>query len=247
MTEHDRIGDLHHGGFEVHGEQHALCLGVFDLLGDEFAQGTDVHERAVKHFACLQGQFLFQNRDLSGLIDKLDLYIAGLLHGDGFFAVVKIAGSHMRYMGLRFRAPGTHLDRMFFGVFLYRLGRPSVGVTFPQDRVYGASQTLGISCMKLFLCVGFRLFGIIREFVALLLQFLDGSFQLRDRSTDIGQLDDIGFRLLGELTQFGQIIRHSLTLRQIVGKVCDNSSGNGDIPCFNDNAGCLCECIDDRE
>ena len=78
MTEHDGIGDLHHGGFQVHGEQHPFRFCVFDLLSDEFAQGANIHERAVKHLACLKGQFLFQNRDLAGLIDKLDLDIAGL-------------------------------------------------------------------------------------------------------------------------------------------------------------------------
>ena len=139
------------------------------------------------------------------------------------------------------------LYRVLLGVFFYCFRRPPVGVSFPQNRVNGASENFGISCMKLFLRVGFRLLGIIREFIPLLLQFLDGGFQLGDRSTDIRQLDDIGLWLLGELTQIRQFIRLPLALRQIVGKVCDDSSCKGDIPCFNDNASRLCEGIDDRE
>ena len=104
MTEHDRIGDLHHGGFEVNGEQHTLCLGIVDLLLNEFAQSLGAHEGAVKNFASLQSQLLLQNRDLAGLVDKLDFDIAGLFHGDRLFTVIKITGIHMGNMGLGIRS-----------------------------------------------------------------------------------------------------------------------------------------------
>ena len=51
VAEDDRVGDLHHRGLEVHREQHALGLGPGDLLGEEAAQGGDVHEGAVDDLA----------------------------------------------------------------------------------------------------------------------------------------------------------------------------------------------------
>jgi hypothetical protein len=35
MAEDDRIGDLHHRRLDVQREQHAVLLGVVDLLGEE--------------------------------------------------------------------------------------------------------------------------------------------------------------------------------------------------------------------
>jgi hypothetical protein len=51
LAEHDRVGDLHHGGFQVHRQQHAGGLGVFDLLGDEGCAGPCGSYGAVDDFA----------------------------------------------------------------------------------------------------------------------------------------------------------------------------------------------------
>ena len=45
MAEHDRVGDLHHRRLDVQREQHALLLGVVDLLGEELAQRLGAHRR----------------------------------------------------------------------------------------------------------------------------------------------------------------------------------------------------------
>ncbi len=51
VTEHDGVGDLHHGGLQVEGEQDALVLGVLHLLPKELHQGPLAHEGAVQHLA----------------------------------------------------------------------------------------------------------------------------------------------------------------------------------------------------
>ncbi len=43
MTEHDRVGDLHHGGLEMQGEQDALLACRRDLLAVKSAEGGDLH------------------------------------------------------------------------------------------------------------------------------------------------------------------------------------------------------------
>lgn len=60
LTKHDRVGDFHHGGFEVHRQQHALFLGVFDFGGDKGAQGFFAHDGAIEDLAGLHGGFSFR-------------------------------------------------------------------------------------------------------------------------------------------------------------------------------------------
>ena len=45
VAEDDGIGDLHHGGLQVQGEQNAFVLGVCDLLLEELDQRLLAHER----------------------------------------------------------------------------------------------------------------------------------------------------------------------------------------------------------
>ena len=47
VTKDDRVGDLHHGGLEVHREQHARGLGDSDLFGDKRRECLDAHDRGV--------------------------------------------------------------------------------------------------------------------------------------------------------------------------------------------------------
>src|SRR3546814_13747736 len=63
LAEHDRVGDLHHGGLEVNRQQDAFLLGVFDLSGDEVAQGIFAHRGAVEDLTGLYGGFFLQDRD----------------------------------------------------------------------------------------------------------------------------------------------------------------------------------------
>ena len=59
MPEEDRIGDLHHGGLQVEGEQNPLLLGLLGGLGVELPQGGNIHDRAVENLAGLKLQSIF--------------------------------------------------------------------------------------------------------------------------------------------------------------------------------------------
>uniref|UniRef100_A0A6J7N8L2 Unannotated protein n=1 Tax=freshwater metagenome TaxID=449393 RepID=A0A6J7N8L2_9ZZZZ len=48
------------------------------------------------------------------------------------------------------------------------------------------------------------------------LEFLDGCLQLRQRSTDVGELDDVGLGLEGERSELGKRIGHPLGLGETV-------------------------------
>ena len=245
VPEHDRIGDLHHGGFEVQREQHAALLRILDLLFVEFPQGADVHRRRVDHFPFQQLQLLLQDGHFPVTGDELDPYLRRLFHRDGFLAVVKIAAGHMGDMGFRIGGPGAHLVRMLLRKEFHRERRPAIRVPLPQHRVHGASENLRVFRLKRSLRVGFRLLGIVREVVPVRPQLLDRRHQLRDGSADVGQLDDIGLRRQRELAQLRQIIRNPLALGQVFGKIRDDSARKRDIPRFDGNAGSLGERLDD--
>ena len=58
-TEHDWVGDLHHGGFQVQREQHAALFGIADLAVNKAAQTAATHAGGVNDFACLYRKALF--------------------------------------------------------------------------------------------------------------------------------------------------------------------------------------------
>ena len=153
----------------------------------------------------------------------------------------------MRDVGLGVRAPCPHLVRVLSRVLLDRERRPAIRVSFAQHRIDGAPFNLVVARLDLLFLVGLRILGIVGKLVALTLQLLDGRFQLGNRRADIGQLDDIGFRRLGELPQFGQIVRLFLLRRQILGKDGDNAPGQRDVPQFDGHAGRLGKGVDDRK
>jgi hypothetical protein len=101
--------------------------------------------------------------------------------------------------------------RWLLGVVLDGARRAAVGVAFAQHRVDGGAQALAVAGLERLFFVGGRVFRVVRDLVALFLQFLDAGLQLRDGSRDVGQLDDIGVRLEGLLAQFGQRVRNALS------------------------------------
>ena len=56
VAEDDGVGDLHHGGLQVCGEEHALFLGTGNLGRQELIQGGGAHHGAVNHFAGQDGE-----------------------------------------------------------------------------------------------------------------------------------------------------------------------------------------------
>ena len=63
--------------FMMQREQHALLLGVLDLLFEKFAQRAAAHKGRIDDFAGLKRNFVLEHRDLAVLADKLDARLSG--------------------------------------------------------------------------------------------------------------------------------------------------------------------------
>ena len=237
VAEHDGIGDLHHGRLEVQRQEHALVFRVLDLRRVERAQGALAHHGGVDDLAGLESGLVLEDRYSAVIGHELDAEAAGFGDGDGLFAAVEVGGVHVRHMGFGVSAPGAHLVRMRAGIFLDRGGGAAIRVALAQDRVDGAAENLGVARLDLFFGVVTGGFGIVRDVVSLGLQFLDGSLQLRQRGADVGQLDDIGFRLLREFAQFGQIVGLLLSGRQILGEIRENPARERYVPRLDGDTG----------
>ncbi len=218
VSEHDGVGDLHHGGFHVERPEDTLLLGLIDLLLQKLAQGLDAHERRVQHFAGLQRDLVLEHRHLAVRTDELDLRRGRSGNRQRLFVRPEVTALHMGDVGLGIRAPRRHLVRVLAGIGLHGERRAAVRVALAQHRIDRAALHFVVAGLDLLFLVVLRILRIVRQLVALALQFLDRRDQLRDRGADVGQLDDVRFRGLGQLTELGQGIRLFLRRGQVFGK-----------------------------
>ncbi len=246
MAEHDGVGDLHHRGLKVEGEQDALLLRGGDLLFEEGDEGLLVHDRAVNDFTGLEGSLLLEDLDRCRRLptNSILTFVASGTVTD--FSLEKKSFLPM-VPTLVFESGGplAHGVGVFTGVFLDGLGRTAVGVALAEDRVDGAALDLVVAGLGFLFSVGFRFRGVVGELVALGLQFGDGRFQLGNRSADVGKLDDIRFRLGGQVSQFGEGVTDPLLLREILREIGNDTSGEGDVPGFDRDARVPSERLDD--
>src|SRR5450830_149940 len=246
LAEHDRVGDLHHGGFQVNRQQYALFLGVFDFSGDEAAQGVLAQHGAIDDFASLYRSLFLQYGRGAVFSDQFDFDSVGCLDLYGFFAAVEVAVAHVSNVGLRVGGPGAHLVRVLACIVLDRQRCAAVRVAFAQYRVHGAALDLVVTCAGFFFRVGGYGFRVVRQSVALGLQFLDRRLQLRGRGTDVRQLDDVGFRRNGQGAQFGEVVRYGFGA-QLLGEACEDARGEGDVAGFHGNISGSGEGLYDRQ
>ena len=219
VAEHDGVRDLHHGGLHVQREHHAGLACVFDFLFVELQQGLLAHEHAVDHFAVEQADLGLQDDGLAALGDQLHLHVAGAVQRHGLFAVVEVASVHVRDVRARCLAPLGHAVGVLAGVFLDGLGGAAVGVAFTQHGVHGRTDALAVAGLDFLFLVVLGLVGVVGQRIALGLQLGNGRLELRHRSRDVGQLDDVGIRLQGLLAQFGQRVGHALFFLQVLRKL----------------------------
>ncbi len=59
MAEHDGVGDLHHRGLEMDGEEDISLSRFGDLFFEKGDEGLLVHDRAVNNFTGFEGSLLF--------------------------------------------------------------------------------------------------------------------------------------------------------------------------------------------
>ena len=71
---------------------------------------------------------------------------------------------------------------------------------------------------------------------SLFLQFGNGRLQLRNGSTDVGELDNVGFRCFGQRTQLGQGVVGGLVLRQHLSHGSQDAAAQRDVTRFHRHA-----------
>ena len=126
----------------------------------------------------------------------------------------------------------------FFAYSFTDVRHAAIGVAFAQHRIHGAAQHLRVARLDRLLRVVLRIFRIVGNRVALLLQFLDRGLQLRHRRADVRQLDDVGVGRLGEFAEFCQVV--GLALRRAgrdSGKLRQDAPGQRDVAGLDGDAG----------
>mmetsp|Transcript_23331 Transcript_23331/g.40563 ORF Transcript_23331/g.40563 Transcript_23331/m.40563 type:complete len:294 (+) Transcript_23331:5114-5995(+) len=227
----DRVRDLHHRGLEVQRKERAIRLGHFNLLGKESVERLGRHECRIHDGARREGHAVLENGDgaVAGLMFDPRSPRLGISQGHGCFIGAEVARRHGGHARFRLRRPCAH--RMGIGL---RVGfdsrrRATVGVALTQDRVHRGPLDRIITRAHVSFGICARLFGIVGQGVALALQFLDRSHELRDGGRDIGQLDHIGSGVFHQFAQFREIIGLALILGQVLGEGGNNAARKRDI------------------
>ena len=154
---------------------------------------------------------------------------------------------HVRDMCTRGLCPLAHIVRVLASVFLDGARRAAVGVAFTQNGVYRTAQTLAVTGADFFFFFCFWLAREIRNVIAFLLQLCDAGFELRDRGTDVRQLDDIGVRALRQLTKFSQVVGDLLFFCQVLREFRQHARGDRDVRDIDVDTGCEGETFYDRK
>ncbi len=102
-------------------------------------------------------------------------------------------------------------------------GDAAVGIAFAQDGVDCAAQGVGVLRFNRRFSVVLGVGGVVGDVVAVGLQFGDGGFQLGDGCADVGQFDDVCCWRLCQFAQFGQFIRLSLRVGEVLREVGDDA------------------------
>ena len=169
VAEDNRIGDLHHGRFEVQRQEHTLFPGIINLHRQKLAQRIFTHDRGIYHFTRQQGNILLEHCHLAIGVGVIDAHVGSTGKRGGLFTAEEIPATHMGDMGFAGGGPGSHRMRMFAGVSLDRSGCPAIRVAFPQYRVDRTALDTVITVFDILLLCIFRRCRIVWKRVALTL------------------------------------------------------------------------------
>ena len=235
VAEEDGVRDLHHGGLQVGGEEHAFFLGALDLCDEELIQGLGGHEGAVDDLT-------LENRQLrqQGLLAIGSLQDDGqgvlVVQNDGLLIVTEVVVCHGGNVGLGVLGPLAHAVRVLLHKVLHGLRCAAVGVALTQHRVNSGALDGIVAGSEVLFFLGGRIIRVIRQVVAGSLQLGDGLLQLHQGSGNIRQLDDICFRGLGHLAQLCQGVFDLLLLGQALWELRGDAGGQRDIAGFHVDA-----------
>src|SRR5690606_31219171 len=135
--------------------------------------------------------------------------------------------------------------RMVAGIGFNRRRRTAVGVPLAQDRVDGAALDLVVAAEGVALGVVGRIVGVVGDGEPACLQLAYGGLELRHRGADVGQLDDVGFRLVGQVAQVPKVVSDALFVGQPVGELRQDAAGQRDVAGLDGDACRGCVGLDD--
>ena len=115
----------------------------------------------------------------------------------------EIAPAHVCNVSARSWTPIPHAMRILAGVIFYRDRRAPIRIAFTKYRVDCGTQNFSVPGLNIFLFFVLRLIRVFRHLIAMLVQLSDSFSKLWNGGADIWQLDDIGLRILSQVTQFG--------------------------------------------
>ena len=155
-------------------------------------------------------RFFFQNNHTTVFSHQIHFHIAFTRHGDGFFTVIEVTVGHVRDVGTGSVAPFAHFVRVVARITFNRRRGTPVRVTFTQYRVNRTTEHARITLGNGFFFIRLWVIRVFRHHKTFRAQFFDSGIQLREGSTDIRQLDNIGSRVLSQTTKFGEVIGDAL-------------------------------------
>ena len=185
VTKDDRVGDLHHGCFQMQREKQPRSARVCDLRFKECAQLVLTEERSINDVACVELDALLEHCDGAAGSDVFNTHCRSCWHGDGTFITEEIAMGHGGNVRLAVLAPCAHLVRICACVILDGVRRAAIGVTLADHRIHRAALDAVVAGLGIAFDVGRWFIHVSRDGVALLLQLHDRRLQLRHRCADV--------------------------------------------------------------
>ena len=239
-TEQHRVRDLHHGGLQVYREQQTLRLRFGHRIGDELFERSHAHHGGVDDFALQERLCGTEFRDFACFVDKFNLERVGVGHGDGLFVAVKVVGLHACHMRLYRSVPVAVAVRVVAGKVLHCLRGATVGVALAKHRVHGGALYLVVlraDCLFFFSSRSVRIVGHVK---AIFLEFGNGCLELRHRSRNVRELDDVCVRFKRKLAEEIQVVARLAEGGQ-------NATRQRDVLGFYIDIGGLCKTANDGE
>ena len=247
MTKDDGVADLHHGRFEVHGIKHVFCFCLGQRLGKELIERRNRQERGIHNFAGENSEARLQHRFGSAGCRVANGQGVVCGHHHGLLVREEIVVSHCCHACLRARGERLVHVRVLAGVGLDRQGCATIAISLAQHGVDGAALDPVVARAGIPLVVGGGFVGEVRHVEALRLQLGNGALELRDRSRNVGQFDDVGTGSLGKIAKFFECIRHPLFWSQPLREGRQDAAGERNIAGFDGHVRGRGECLHDGQ
>mmetsp|Transcript_13332 Transcript_13332/g.20566 ORF Transcript_13332/g.20566 Transcript_13332/m.20566 type:complete len:241 (-) Transcript_13332:161-883(-) len=225
VSKDNRVRDLHHSGFEMERSHKSLFFTGTQFFFEKGSQFLHTQTSSVDDLLVLELKTIFQNNLFSSIFLKNNFDGAISLENSGFFAAIKVTLRHGSNVCFGVLGPVSHADGepVVHGILLNRASDSPVRVSFTKDRVNSTTSNFAVFFQDGLFFVILRVGRVVRQVVTLSLQFFNCQQQLRNRSGDVGKLDDVGAPLLGQFSQHGEGIGFSLFFCQSLRELSDDT------------------------